>query len=135
MSRPNVILILTDDQGYGDMSYTGNPFLRTPALDHLQSQSVRFTDFHGCPMCTPTRGELLTGQDSLRNGATFVCMGRSLLRSDLPTAADLFSANDYRTGHFGKYPQSKAQMLYLVTLLLPVPTHLEQKHQDRLMIL
>ena len=103
MSRPNVIVILTDDQGYGDLSYTGNPVLRTPALDRLQAESVRFTDFHVCPVCTPTRGELLTGRDALRNGATFVCMGRSLLRADLPTAADLFAANGYRTGHFGKW--------------------------------
>ena len=103
MAPPNVIFILTDDQGYGDLSYTGNPVLRTPALDRLQAESVRFTDFHVCPMCTPTRGELLTGQDALRNGATFVCMGRSLLRADLPTAADIFAANGYRTGHFGKW--------------------------------
>ena len=103
MARPNVIFILTDDQGYGDLSYTGNPVLRTPALDRLQAESVRFTDFHVCPVCTPTRGELLTGVDSLRNGATFVCMGRSLLRADLPTAADIFAANGYRTGHFGKW--------------------------------
>ena len=101
--RPNVILILTDDQGYGDLSYTGNPVLRTPALDRLQAESARFTDFHVCPVCTPTRGELMTGRDALRNGATFVCMGRSLLRADLPTAADLFAANGYRTGHFGKW--------------------------------
>ena len=103
MSRPNVIFILTDDQGYGDLSYTGNPVLRTPALDRLQAESVRFTDFHVCPVCTPTRGELMTGVDALRNGATFVCMGRSLLRVDLPTAADIFAANGYRTGHFGKW--------------------------------
>ena len=103
MSRPNVIFILTDDQGYGDLSCTGNPVLRTPALDRLQAESVRFTDFHVCPVCTPTRGELLTGVDALRNGATFVCMGRSLLRADLPTAADIFTANGYRTGHFGKW--------------------------------
>ena len=103
MASPNVIFILTDDQGYGDLSYTGNPVLRTAALDRLQAESVRFTDFHVCPVCTPTRGELMTGVDALRNGATFVCMGRSLLRADLPTAADIFAANGYRTGHFGKW--------------------------------
>ncbi len=100
---PNVILIVTDDQGYGDLSYTGNPVLRTPALDRLQAECVRFTDFHVCPVCTPTRGELMTGRDALRNGATFVSMGRALLRTDLPTAADIFAANGYRTGHFGKW--------------------------------
>ena len=64
MARPNVIFILTDDQGYGDLSYTGNPVLRTPALDRLQTESARFTDFHVCPVCTPTRGRGLTPTSS-----------------------------------------------------------------------
>ncbi|NLF39504.1 arylsulfatase [bacterium] len=100
---PNVIFILTDDQGYGDLSCHGNPLLRTPAIDRLHAESVRFTDFHVAPVCTPTRGELMTGRDALCNGATFVCMGRSLLRAGLPTMADIFAANGYHTGHFGKW--------------------------------
>ena len=91
--RPNVIFVLTDDQGYGDLSCLGNPVLRTPGIDRLHGESVRFTDFHVAPVCTPTRGELMTGRDALCNGATFVCMGRSLLRADLPTMADLFAGN------------------------------------------
>ena len=87
-SRPNVIFVLTDDQGYGDLSCLGNPVLKTPNLDRLYDDSIRLTDFHVAPMCTPTRGELMTGCDALKNGATFVCMGRTLLRSDLPTMAD-----------------------------------------------
>jgi arylsulfatase len=102
-SRPNVIFVLTDDQGYGDLSCLGNPVLRTPGLDRLHAESARFTDFHVCPVCTPSRGELMTGRDALRHGATFVCMGRSLLRADLPTMADVFAANGYHTGHFGKW--------------------------------
>ena len=102
-TRPNIIFVLTDDQGYGDLSCTGNPFLKTPMLDRLHSESVRLSDFHVAPMCTPTRGELMTGYDALRNGATFVCMGRSLLRTDLPTMADILAANGYHTGHFGKW--------------------------------
>lgn len=101
--RPNIIFVLTDDQGYGDLSCTGNPYLKTPTLDRLYGESVRLTDFHVAPMCTPTRGELLTGYDALRNGATFVCMGRSLLRTDLPTLADMLAAAGYHTGHFGKW--------------------------------
>ena len=101
--RPNVIFVLTDDQGYGDLSCLGNPVLRTPCIDRVHAESVRFTDFHVAPVCTPTRGELMTGCDALRNGATFVCMGRSLLRADLPTMADVFAANGYHTGHFGKW--------------------------------
>ena len=102
-SRPNIIFVLTDDQGYGDLSCLGNPILKTPVLDRLHADSVRLTDFHVAPMCTPTRGELMTGQDALRNGATFVCMGRSLLRADLPTMADILADNGYHTGHFGKW--------------------------------
>lgn len=102
-SQPNVVFVLTDDQGYGDLSCLGNPVLRTPCIDRLYAESVRFTDFHVAPVCTPTRGELMTGRDALCNGATFVCMGRSLLRADLPTMADIFAANGYHTGHFGKW--------------------------------
>ena len=103
MNKPNVIFVLTDDQGYGDLACHGNPIIKTPNLDALHDESIRFTDFHVAPMCTPTRGELLTGQDALRNGATFVCMGRSLMNPELPTLADIFAMNGYRTGHFGKW--------------------------------
>jgi len=102
-SKPNVIFILTDDQGYGDLSCHGNPVLRTPCVDRLHAESVRLTDYHVAPVCTPTRGELMTGCDALSNGATFVCMGRSLLRADLPTMADFFAQSGYHTGHFGKW--------------------------------
>ena len=102
-NKPNVIFVLTDDQGYGDLSCLGNPVLRTPCIDRLHAESVRFTDFHVAPVCTPTRGELMTGRDALCHRASFVCMGRSLLRDDLPTMADIFAANGYHTGHFGKW--------------------------------
>ena len=101
ITKPNVIFVLTDDQGYGDLSCLGNPVLRTPCIDGLYAESVRLADFHVAPVCTPTRGELMTGCDALRNGATFVCMGRSLLRADLPTMPDLFTASGYHTGHLG----------------------------------
>ncbi len=101
--HPNVIVVLTDDQGYGDLSVHGNPVLKTPNLDKLHSQSVRFTDFHAAPMCTPTRSQLLTGRDAIDNGASFVCMGRSLIREELPTMADIFQDVGYATGLFGKW--------------------------------
>jgi len=100
---PNVILVLTDDQGYGDLACHGNPVAVTPHLDRLHNESVRFGDFHAAPMCTPTRGQLLTGIDAARNGAVNVSSGRSLLRAELPTLADLFRAANYRTGMFGKW--------------------------------
>jgi len=102
-TKPNVIIILTDDQGYGDFSCLGNPVLKTPNLDKLHAESVRFTDFHVSPMCTPTRGQLMTGRDALANGASCVCSGRTFVRRDVPTMADLFAAGGYRTGLFGKW--------------------------------
>ena len=75
-ARPNVLIVLTDDQGLGDFSSTGNPVLKTPNLDAFARESVRLTDFHVAPMCTPTRGQLLTGLAALRNGATSVTAGR-----------------------------------------------------------
>ena len=102
-TAPNVIMIITDDQGYGDLACHGNPVALTPNLDRLYQQSVRFTDFHGAPMCTPTRGQLMTGLDAARNGALNVSSGRTLLRSELPTLADVFRAGGYRTGQFGKW--------------------------------
>src|SRR5262245_21262140 len=101
--KPNVVVVLTDDQGYGDLSCHGNPVLKTPNLDRLHARSVRLTDFHACPMCTPTRGQLLTGQDCLRNGAMNVSSGRTLLRRGIPTMADAFVAGGYRCGQFGKW--------------------------------
>src|SRR5437764_2540842 len=78
--RPNVIVLLTDDNGYGDLACHGNPVLKTPNFDRLHGQSVRLTDFHVAPMCSPTRGQLMTGLDALHNGATSVCAGRSFVR-------------------------------------------------------
>jgi arylsulfatase len=102
-NRPNVIVILSDDQGYGDFSRHGNPVLKTPNLDKLAEASVRLTDFHVAPMCTPTRGQLLTGLDACRNGATSVCAGRSFIRPDIPTMGELFTAAGYQTALFGKW--------------------------------
>jgi len=101
--RPNVLIVLTDDQGYGDFSGHGNAILKTPHLDRLREASVRFTDFHSAPMCTPTRGQLMSGVDAVRNGATSVTGGRSFLRPEIPTMPEIFGAAGYRTGMFGKW--------------------------------
>jgi len=101
--RPNVIIIVSDDQGYGDFSAHGNPVLKTPQLDKLRSESVRFSDFHVAPMCTPTRGQLMTGMDALRNGATSVTAGRSFIRRGIPLMSEIFRDNRYRTALFGKW--------------------------------
>jgi arylsulfatase len=101
--RPNVIVVLSDDQGYGDFSCHGNPVLKTPNLDRLHGESVRLTDFHVAPMCTPTRGQFLTGMDALRNGASSVCAGRSYFRPGVTTMAEVFRGAGYRTALFGKW--------------------------------
>ena len=101
--RPNVILILTDDQGIGDIGCHGNPWLKTPNLDRFYKQSVRMTDFHVSPVCTPTRGTIMTGRYPINNGAWATYKGRDALSSDAITMADIFKANGYTTGIFGKW--------------------------------
>ena len=94
---PNIVLVLTDDQGFGDLGCHGNPVLKTPYLDKLHAQSVRLTDFHVAPMCTPTRSELLTGRNALRNGAYCACSGRTFMRRNLPTLPEIFATAGYAT--------------------------------------
>lgn len=77
-ARPNVIVIVADDQGYGDLCAHCNPRLKTPHLDRLYTEAVRLTDFHASPMCTPTRSQLMTGRDALVNSAMNVSSGRTL---------------------------------------------------------
>ena len=101
--RPNVVLVITDDQGYGDLGCHGNAVIRTPNLDWLYTQSVRMTDFHVDPTCSPTRSALMTGHYSTRTGVWHTIMGRSLLGKHEVTMADVFSASGYRTGIFGKW--------------------------------
>jgi arylsulfatase A-like enzyme len=101
--KPNVILILTDDQGYGDLAVHGNPVLKTPNMDKLHSESVRLTDYHVDPTCSPTRAALLTGRYSTRTGVWHTINGRSLMHGDEYTLAEYFRDNGYRTGMFGKW--------------------------------
>ena len=101
--RPNVIIIFTDDQGYGDLSCHGNPILETPNFDKLHSESVRFDNFHVAPVCTPSRSELMTGLYAMRNKAGMVPAGRNLMRRDIVTMPEVFAANGYETGLFGKW--------------------------------
>ncbi|MDP6585339.1 MAG: sulfatase-like hydrolase/transferase, partial [Anaerolineales bacterium] len=100
---PNVVLILTDDQGYGDIACHGNSVLNTPNLDHMYSNSVRLTDFHVDPMCSPSRAALLTGRYSARTGVWSTLTGRYIMREDENTLAEVFSSSGYRTGMFGKW--------------------------------
>ena len=101
--KPNVLIIMTDDQGYPEISAHGNPVLQTPNLDRLHGQSLRLSDYHVAPMCTPTRGQLLTGLDAARNGAVNVSSGRALIRAEVPIMANYFGDAGYSTGVFGKW--------------------------------
>lgn len=101
--HPNVVLIITDDQGYGDIGAHGNEMIRTPHLDRLHGESVRLTNFHVDPTCAPTRSSLMTGRYSTRTGVWHTIMGRSLMDTRELTLAEVFAANGYRTGMFGKW--------------------------------
>ena len=100
---PNVILLMTDDQGYGDLGAHGNEMIRTPNLDQLARESVCLTDYHVDPTCSPTRSALLTGRYSTRTGVWHTIMGRSLMAGSEQTMAEVFAGNGYRTGMFGKW--------------------------------
>jgi len=102
-AAPNVVIVMTDDQGYGDLSCHGNPVLKTPNIDHLFSESVRLTDYHVSPTCSPTRGALLTGHWSNRTGVWHTIMGRSMLRENEVTIGQAFADAGYATGMFGKW--------------------------------
>ncbi len=101
--RPNVVIVITDDQGYGDLSCHGNPVLRTPQIDALHSECVRLTDYHVAPTCSPTRSALLTGHWTNRTGVWHTIMGRSMLRENEITMGQMFHDAGYATGMFGKW--------------------------------
>lgn len=100
---PNVVLVITDDQGYGDLSYYGNPLLETPNMDKIAQQSVRFSDFHVDPTCAPTRGALMTGKYAHRAGVWHTISGGNHLRASEITMADVFKQAGYSTALFGKW--------------------------------
>jgi arylsulfatase A-like enzyme len=100
---PNIVLILADDQGYGDLSCHGNPILKTPNLDRLNSGGVRFTDFHVSPTCSPTRSALMTGRHEFRNGVTHTILERERLTLKATTLPQVLKAAGYATGIFGKW--------------------------------
>lgn len=101
--QPNVILILTDDQGYGDIAAHGNPYISTPNLDRMYGESMRLTNYHVSPTCSPTRAALLTGRYNNRTGVWHTVTGRSRIREDETTMAGIFSGSGYETGMFGKW--------------------------------
>jgi arylsulfatase A-like enzyme len=101
--KPNVILILTDDQGYGDIGRHGNPILKTPNMDRLHDQSVRFTDFQVSPCCAPSRCALMTGMHEFKSGVTHTLEPWRRMNLNSITIAEVLKSAGYRTGHFGKW--------------------------------
>lgn len=102
-TRPNVVVILTDDQGWGDLSVHGNTNLATPHMDSLARDGALFERFFVCPVCSPTRAEFLTGRYHPRGGVRGVSTGQERLDLDERTIADVFRAAGYATGAFGKW--------------------------------
>src|SRR5262245_4338816 len=101
--RPNILFLLTDDQGYGDISAHGNPVLKTPNLDKLRSEGLRFTDFHVSPTCSPTRSALMTGRHEFKNGVTHTIQERERLTLKATIIAQVLKSAGYTTGIFGKW--------------------------------
>ncbi|WP_136468491.1 arylsulfatase [Flagellimonas onchidii] len=101
--HPNVILIITDDQGYGDLGITGNDQIKTPVLDQFAKESVRFNNFYVSPVCAPTRSSLMTGRYSLRTGVRDTYNGGAIMAPSEVTIAEMLKQGGYETGIFGKW--------------------------------
>lgn len=101
--KPNILFILTDDQGYGDLGRHGHPVLETPNLDRLHDESVRFDNFYVSPSCSPTRAALMTGMHEFRNGVTHTLQPREHLFKDAVVLPQLLKSAGYKTGFIGKW--------------------------------
>ena len=103
IAKPNIVLVLTDDQGYGDLAVHGNTVVKTPNVDALVGESVSFTDYHVAPTCSPTRAAFLTGHWTNRTGVWHTINGRSMLRANEVTLGAMLQSAGYETGMFGKW--------------------------------
>ncbi|NND99433.1 MAG: arylsulfatase [Pirellulaceae bacterium] len=102
-TRPNIVLVMTDDQGIGDLSCHGNPILQTPAIDSFSNASTAIERFYVSPVCAPTRASLMTGRYAYRTGVVHTSRGGALMRGDEKTLAEYLSELGYQTGIFGKW--------------------------------
>lgn len=102
-TQPNIVFILTDDQGYGDLSWSGHPYLKTPHLDALAKSSTVFTDFQVSPTCAPTRAALMSGRTPFKVGVTHTVLERERMALGVKTIADVLADTGYKNGIFGKW--------------------------------
>lgn len=100
---PNVIIIMTDDQGYGDLGVTGNPHVKTPVIDKFANENIRFNNFYVSPVCAPTRSSLMTGRISLRTGVRDTYNGGATMAATEITIAEMLKQANYTSGIFGKW--------------------------------
>lgn len=107
ITKPNILLILTDDQGWGDLSFHGNKFVETPHIDALAKESIVFDRFYVSPVCAPTRASLLTGRYHIATGTTWVTHRMEVMRQEEVTIAELLKPQGYASGLFGKWHQGK----------------------------
>lgn len=101
--KPNIVLVITDDQGYGDLGAHGNTFVRTPNLDRLHDTSTRIEPFYVSPVCAPTRASLMTGRYNYRTGVVDTYIGRAMMHTSEVTLPEILKSAGYRTGLFGKW--------------------------------
>ena len=101
--RPNIVLIMTDDQGYGDLSIMGNPVLETPHIDSLSREGASMDTFYVSPVCSPTRASLMTGRYNYRTRLVDTFKGRSMMEPEELTIAEALGQAGYKTGIFGKW--------------------------------
>lgn len=101
--HPNIIIIMTDDQGYGDLGITGNPHVKTPVIDQFSKEGITFNNFYVSPVCAPTRSSLMTGRYSLRTGIRDTYNGGAIMATNELTIAEVLKQADYKTGVFGKW--------------------------------
>ena len=101
--KPNIIIILTDDQGYGDMSVHGSPDVHTPHMDRLKSQSVSLEDFHVSPTCVPSRAGIMSGRVPFKCGVTHTIWERERMALGITTLPEVLKRANYTTGIFGKW--------------------------------
>lgn len=101
--KPNILLVITDDQGFGDLSLHGNPHLKTPTIDKFAAENTEFTNFYVSPVCAPTRASLMTGRYHMRTGVVDTYLGRAMMYPEEFTVAELLKEQGYTTGLFGKW--------------------------------